>query len=133
MAVESRKKKVTAPTVDDEPREVYEIEQEDENQSTLEVHEHLTDYITGQPLKLNDLEQIRQEEQRKLIEEFGYPESQKTDLIRRDFRVRPKQLSARKFPILVLRSRSGKQETDEQRLYILIEIQKPKVKADDPS
>ena len=63
----------------------------------------VVDIITGEAVKLTDLEQIRQEEQRKLLEEFGYPDSMKADLIRRDVRIRPRQLSAKRLPLVVLR------------------------------
>src|ERR1035441_7438416 len=49
----------------------------------------VVDLITGEPVKLSPKESIRQEEERKLLEEFGYPEAQKKDLIRLDFRVKP--------------------------------------------
>lgn len=99
-----------------------ELEQLDDGQ--------VIDLITGEAVKLNDIELIIQEEQRKLLEEFGYPEETKADLIRRKFRVRPKQLKAKAFPLVVLRSE--KSEADEQdRIYILIDIQQPKTKAED--
>ncbi|MCO6042670.1 N-6 DNA methylase [Aeoliella sp. ICT_H6.2] len=92
----------------------------------------VVDLVTGEVVKLNDLELIIQEEQRKLLEEFGYPEEQKADLIRRKFRVRPKQLKAKAFPLVVLRSNGGDSDVDDQdRVYILMDIQKPKVKAED--
>jgi type I restriction enzyme M protein len=90
------------------------------------------DLITGGKVKLDELELIRQEEQRKLLEEFGYPEKQKADLIRRNYRVKPKQLKARKLSLVVFRpSVAEKVATDEDRVYILIDIQKPKVKSED--
>jgi hypothetical protein len=37
----------------------------------------VVDLITGDPVKLSPKESVRQEEERKLLEEFGYPEAQK--------------------------------------------------------
>lgn len=91
---------------------------------------HVVDLITGEGVKLNELEQIRQEEERKLLEEFGYPAAEKKDLIRLDFRVQPRQLKARRFSLVVLRPKVA-DEPDEARIAILIDIQKPKTKAED--
>jgi type I restriction enzyme M protein len=92
----------------------------------------VVDLITGEKVKLDETELIRQEEQRKLLEEFGYPNKLKADLIRRNFRVRPKQLKARRLSLVVLRPIiTGKVATDDDRVYILIDIQKPKTKAED--
>lgn len=91
---------------------------------------HVVDLITGEGVKLSDLEQIRQEEERKLLEEFGYPAAEKKDLIRLDFRVQPRQLKARRFSLVVLRPKVAN-EPDEGRIAILIDIQKPKTKAED--
>lgn len=88
------------------------------------------DLISGEGVKLSELEQIRQEEERKLLEEFGYPDGEKRDLIRLNFRVRPRQLKPRRFPLVVLRPKVGA-EIDEDRISILIDIQKPKSKAED--
>jgi len=63
----------------------------------------VVDLITGAPVKLSPKESIRQEEERKLLEEFGYPEQQKKDLIRLDFRVKPQQGKPRRLPLAVLR------------------------------
>lgn len=93
---------------------------------------HVVDLITGEKVKLDETELIRQEEQRKLLEEFGYPEKQKADLIRRNYRVKPKQLKARRLSLVVFRRVvTGKVATDDERVYILIDIQKPKIKAED--
>lgn len=91
---------------------------------------HVVDLITGEGVKLSDLEQIRQEEERKLLEEFGYPATEKKDLIRLDLRVQPRQLKARRFSLVVLRPKVAN-ELDEDRIAILIDIQKPKTKAED--
>lgn len=91
----------------------------------------IVDLITGEQVKLNELEQIRQEEERKLLEEFGYPLEQKADLVRKDVRVKPRQLKPRKFSLVVLRSAAGTNHAVDERLYILIDIQKPKTKAED--
>src|SRR5437762_815394 len=90
----------------------------------------VVDLISGDPIKLNEFEQIRQEEERKLLEEFGYPEKDNRDLIRLDFRIRPRQLKARRFQLVVLRPKTSA-DSDEDRAYILIDIQKPKTKAED--
>ena len=90
---------------------------------------YIVDLITGEAVKLTDLEQVRQEEERKLLEEFGYPAAERQDLIRLNVRIRPRQLKARKLPLVVLRP--GAADTYEDRICILIEIHKPKVKAED--
>jgi type I restriction enzyme M protein len=92
----------------------------------------VVDLVTGDPVKLTDVEQIRQEEERKLLEEFGYPTDKKTDLIRLDVWVKPKQLKKRKFPLVVLRNGNGAAGAAlDSRIYILIDIQKPKTKRED--
>lgn len=97
-----------------------------------EVEEGLiVDLITGEQVKLNELEQVRQEEERKLLEEFGYPLGQKADLVRKDVRIKPRQLKPRKFSLVVLRPATGAHLALDKRLYILIDIQKPKTKAED--
>lgn len=88
------------------------------------------DLVTGQAVKLTELEQSRQEEERKLLEEFGYPMEQRADLIRVDYRVRPKQLKARRVPLVVMRP-APEGTPDEDRIHIIIDIHKPKTKADD--
>lgn len=88
------------------------------------------DLVTGEAVKLTELEQNRQEEERKLLEEFGYPMAQRADLIRLDYRVRPKQLKARRFALVVMRP-ALEGTADDDRLHILIDIQKSKTKADD--
>lgn len=91
----------------------------------------IVDLITGEQVKLSELEQIRQEEERKLLEEFGYSLEQKTDLIRKDVRIKPRQMKTRKFPLAVLRPATSAGQALDERLYILIDIQKPKTKAED--
>lgn len=92
----------------------------------------ITDLVTGDPVRLSHQEQLRQEEERKLLEDFGYPEDRKTDLIRRELRVKPRSLAARKFPLVVLRPKAnGNGNKAEDRVYILIDIQKSKTKSDD--
>lgn len=87
------------------------------------------DLITGESVVLNPKEQVRQEEERKLIEEFGYPAA---ETIRRDFRVQPKQMKTRRLPLVVVRPAPGSgTQSEADRLYILIDIQPEKVKADD--
>lgn len=104
----------------------------DSVKTTALEESQVIDLITGEKVKLDEMELIRQEEQRKLLEEFGYPEKQKADLIRRNYRVKPKQLKARRLSLVVFRPMvTGKAATDEERVYILIDIQKPKTKADD--
>lgn len=93
----------------------------------------VVDLITGEPVKLSAKESVRQEEERKLLEEFGYPEAHKKDLIRLDFRVKPQQGKAKKLPLVVLRPVSnGGSAKPEDRLYILIDIQPEKTRLDDP-
>ncbi|MEQ8636400.1 HsdM family class I SAM-dependent methyltransferase [Gimesia maris] len=92
---------------------------------------YVVDIITGEHVKLNDNELILQEEQRKILEEFGYPEEHKADLIRRKFRVRPRQLKAKALPLVVLSQQPSKDKHEQDRLYILFDIQGKKVKAED--
>ena len=108
---------------DEGPEEAEEAVQRGEGQ--------VVDFVSGKTVKLTDVELIRQEEQRKLIEEFGYPEEQKADLIRRDFRVRPRQLKPRQFGLVVLRPRRAEHKGEEDRVQVLIDIQPPKMKAED--
>lgn len=103
--------------------------EEPEGEYSVETGQ-VVDLITGELVKLTDLEQVRQEEERKLLEEFGYPEDRKRELIRVGMRIKPRTLKPRSFPLVVLRPKVGS-EADEDRTYILIDIQKPKVKADD--
>lgn len=98
----------------------------------LQEDGQVVDLITGQPVKLSEFEKIRQEEERKLLEEFGYPAAKKQDLIRLDVWVKPKQLKKRKFPLVVLRNGNGSAGAAlDSRTYILIDIQKPKTKRED--
>jgi type I restriction enzyme M protein len=90
------------------------------------------DLVTGQSVRLTEVEKVRQEEERKLLEDFGYPEDLKKDLIRRDLRVKPRTLKPRKFPLVVLRPiPQGAASAAEDRVYILIDIEKTKTKSDD--
>ncbi len=110
-----------------EPSSEYGNQDED-----TEVEEgFIIDLITGEQVKLTDLEQIRQEEERKLLEEFGYPFEQRADLIRKDFRIKPRQLKPRKFPLVVLRAACSTSQGSDECVYILIDVQKPKTKAED--
>jgi type I restriction enzyme M protein len=98
----------------------------------LQEDGQVVDLVTGEPVKLSEVEKIRQEEERKLLEEFGYPGEKKKDLIRLDVWVKPKQLKKRKFPLVVLRNGNGSAGTAlDSRVYILIDIQKPKTKRED--
>lgn len=102
------------------------------NDEEAELEEgFIVDLITGDHVKLNELEQIRQEEERKLLEEFDYPQQLKTDLIRKDFRIKPRQLKPRRFALVVFRTATNAEQPTEKRVYILIDVQKPKTKADD--
>ncbi|MBF0631092.1 MAG: N-6 DNA methylase [Magnetococcales bacterium] len=85
------------------------------------------DLITGQTVKLTDVEGFRQEEARKLLEEFGYPQ----DHLRRDFSIKPIQLKARKLPLVVLRQSTAPRQPDAERVMVLMAIENPKTKADD--
>jgi type I restriction enzyme M protein len=100
----------------------------------VEVDEgQVVDLITGEPVKLTPKEEIRQEEERKLLEEFSYPEQHKEDLIRINFSVKPQQGKARRLPLVVLRpATNGSSATPEDRVYILIDIEAEKTRADDP-
>jgi len=130
------KKKLPTRTVDDtaiqtaDP-EIAEVIGADEEPEADEGQ--VVDLITGKPVKLTSKEAVRQEEERKLLEEFGYPESEKQDLIRLDFRVKPQQGKARRLPLVVLRPvGNGGSTKPEDRLYILIDIQPEKTRLDDP-
>jgi len=110
---------------------VQDAEGLEKDESALEEGQ-IVDVITGEPVKLSESEQLRQEEERKLLEDFGYPDDRKSDLIRRDLRVKPRSLKVRKFPVVVLRPRTnGAGNKAEDRVYILLDIQKPKTKSDD--
>lgn len=92
----------------------------------------LTDLITGEPIKLSEAELLRQEEERKLLEEFGYDQADYRDLIRRDVRVKPGQDKARKFPLVILRAATSSGAEDvASRLQVLIEIVPKKTKVED--
>jgi type I restriction enzyme M protein len=90
----------------------------------------IVDLVTGETIKLNEKESVRQEEERKLLEEFGYENSDYPNLIRRDLRIKPRQLKARKFPLVVLREENKEKEL-QRRLFILIDIVSSKTKPDD--
>jgi type I restriction enzyme M protein len=90
----------------------------------------IVDLITGEAIKLDEKESARQEEERKLLEEFGYEKADFRDLIRRDVRVRPVQLKARRFPLVVLRD-GDKGKDPAGRLLALIDILPAKTKPDD--
>lgn len=133
----ARKKRSDDEVIDQEEGLVSESDETeagegDGAEATALEESQVVDLITGEKVKLDEMELIRQEEQRKLLEEFGYPEKQKADLIRRNYRVKPKQLKARKLSLVVFRPIvTGKVATEEERVYILIDIQKPKVKSED--
>jgi hypothetical protein len=93
------------------------------------------DLITGETIKLNEKESIRQEEERRLLEEFGYEAlepGKRRDLIRRDMGLKGTQSNKKKkFPLVVLREqRPGQKAVDASRIYILFDIQLKK-KAED--
>lgn len=92
----------------------------------------IVDLITGETIKLNDKELIRQEEERKLLEEFGYEDADYKDLIHRDVSIKPRQANrAKKFPLVVLHPpKKGESSAPGDRPYIIFDIQ-PKKKADD--
>lgn len=123
----STKSKKQYPDIEETDSEITEVSGVEE---PIADYGQVVDLISGDTIKLNEFEQIRQEEERKLLEEFGYPEKDKRDLIRLDFRIRPRQLKARRFQLVVFRPKTGA-ESDEDRVYILIDIQKPKTKAED--
>lgn len=89
------------------------------------------DLITAETVKLNDKESIRQEEERKLLEELGYDQADYRDLIRLNLSITPAQSKARRFPLVVLHQpRPNDGRGLAQRAYILFDIQ-PAKKADD--
>ena len=92
----------------------------------------IVDLITGETIKLNEKESIRQEEERKLLEELGYEDVDYKDLIRRDISIKPLQAKrTKKFPLVVLREvKQGARTTLGDRVYILFDIQ-PNKKAED--
>lgn len=128
MARKAKKEAVLAAVKEDGDAGVTGAE-ESGGEEELEAG-HIVDLITGEGVKLSELEQFRQEEERKLLEEFGYPATDKKDLIRLDFKVQPRQLKARRFSLVVLRPKIGN-EADNDRIAILIDIHKPKTKAED--
>jgi type I restriction enzyme M protein len=92
----------------------------------------IPDLITGESIKLNEKELICQEEERKLLEEFGYEDADFKDLIRREVSIKPKQAKrSKKFPLIVLQGSSNRaSEKPADRAYILFDIQ-PKKKPED--
>ena len=108
-----------------EDPEVLEQDSDDEISDGM-----VADLVTGEAVKLNEKEAHRQEEERKLLEEFGYEEADYKDLIHRNVRVKPRQLKAKTFPLAVLRGNKVSRDIQE-RLYILIDILPSKTKADD--
>jgi type I restriction enzyme M protein len=122
-----QKKQAPASISDDQLPRVDTLVETEEEQSD---QGQILDLVTGETIALSPKEQVRQEEERKLIEEFGYPPK---DTIRRDFQVHPKQLKTRRLPLVVLRpSLLGNSKPEGERLYILIDIQPEKIRADDP-
>lgn len=104
------------------------VEYGDEAQETA----GLTDLVSGEAIKVNEAELLRQEEERKLLEEFGYDQADYRDLIRRGISVKPGQDKARKFPLVVLRPPNGVKVNEMlKRLYILIDIVPKKTKPED--
>lgn len=92
----------------------------------------IVDLITGETIKLNDKELIRQEEERKLLEEFGYEAANYKDLIRRDVSIKPRQSNrVKRFPLVVLQApKKGQSDAAADRPYIIFDIQ-PKKKPED--
>lgn len=89
------------------------------------------DLITGEHVKLSEKESIRQEEERKLLEELGYEAADYRDLIRLNLKIKPSQSKARTFPLVVLHQpRPGESLAPAARVYILFDIQ-PGKKAED--
>jgi type I restriction enzyme M protein len=89
------------------------------------------DLITGATVKLNDKEAIRQEEERKLLEELGYEHADYKDLIRLNLSIKPSQGKAKRFPLVVLHQpKPGEALPPAKRAFILYDIQ-PKKKAED--
>lgn len=109
-----------------EPAAAYGVDEEEVSDGMI------VDLITGKTIKLNDKELIRQEEERKLLEEFGYEHADYKDLIRRDVSIRPRQANrAKKFPLVVLHpAKKGESIAPGDRPYILFDVQ-PGKKADD--
>ncbi len=89
------------------------------------------DLITGATVKLNDKESIRQEEERKLLEELGYEQADYRDLLRINVSIKPAQSPSKRFPLVVLHQPGPNESRGlAQRAYILFDIQ-PAKKADD--
>lgn len=109
-----------------EPSAEYGVDEEEVSEGMI------VDLITGETIKLNDRELIRQEEERKLLEEFGYEDADYKDLIRRDVSIKPRQANrAKKFPLVVLHAaKKGESAAPGERPYILFDIQ-PGKKSDD--
>ena len=125
------KKKLPAASTETEPLDVA-VESQNADADEPQLDEgRVVDIVTGHPVKLNEKEQVRQEEQRKLLEEFGYPDGTRADRIRRDFRVKPKQLKAKRCPLVVLGPKAFADQKDADRVFILFDIQPAKTKAED--
>ena len=93
------------------------------------------DLVTGTLVKLNAKEAVRQEEERKLMEELGYEQADYKDLIRINLSIKPSQGKSKRFPLVVLhqpqsRSRPGESLPPAKRAFILYDIQ-PSKKAED--
>lgn len=110
----------------EEPSASYGAEEEETPDQVI------VDLVTGETIKLNDKELIRQEEERKLLEEFGYEDADFKELIHRDVSIKPRQSNrAKRFPLVVLQlPKQGKMSTPTERAYILFDIQ-PKKKPED--
>src|SRR5688572_5341413 len=84
----------------------------DEQEEESGEESRVVDLITGETISLSDpKERIRQDEERKLLEEFGYPELVKRDLIRLNLQLRPQQGKSRRLPLVVLRPDAATQPT----------------------
>jgi type I restriction enzyme M protein len=88
----------------------------------------IIDFIDGKPRPDNELEQVRQNFERTLIEEYRFAKSD----VAVDFRIKVPDGSrtvARKLPLVVFRS--GAKAQDQESLYIIIQIAKPGVQPTD--
>ena len=117
----TKSKPISSPN-EEEARSIQKNEEE-----TLLLDSQILDLVSGKPVKLTEVEGFRQEEARKLLEEFGYPR----DDLRTDLRIKPTQLKARKFPLVVFRQATTTDTPDADRVMVLTAIEKPKTKADD--
>lgn len=88
----------------------------------------IIDFIDGKPRPDNELEQVRQNFERTLIEEYRFDKSD----VAVDFRIKVPDGSrtvARKLPLVVFRP--GAKTQDQESLHILIQIAKPGVQPTD--